>query len=136
MARRTRKSGATENGSGKVYGFRLDDAAAEQRLSDLANRFATTPSKYAKAVLTSHLVGEPKATPADGAASGFDELQLGTFLRQVRHELLAEAERQGKRLDASTARMNVFASKMEALAARVEQVHHLLADFLARTEPL
>ena len=112
-------------------------------LAACSSRFATTPSRYAKAVVTNHLLGDRAGAAAASPAPAPDELQLGTFLRQVRDELLGEGERQGKRLDALAARVSALAARAEALTAhvqaltaRVQEVDQRLADFLTRVEPL
>jgi hypothetical protein len=133
MSRRRKNPGAKVSATPRVCGFRLDERC-DQKLREKADRFATTPNQYARAVLTTHLLGdatEPTATPA---AEGLDE--LGTFLHQVRDELLLEAERQGKRLDAFTGRVNALAERVKDLIERVQEVDQRLADFLTRVEPM
>lgn len=133
MSRRSKHAGAETRATLKVCGFRLDERC-DGRLREVAGRFGTTPSKYAKAVLTTHLLGdgpEPAGTPA---APALDD--LGAFLHQVRDELFQEAERQGKRVDALTARVNALVANVNVLAQRVGEVDKQLADFLARVEPM
>jgi hypothetical protein len=137
MSRRRKNVGSEDQPAVKVYGFRLDETC-DQRLREVADRFATTPSRYAKAVLTTHLLGHgtsseetPSGTPL---AHGLDD--LGTFLRQVRDELLQAAEDQGKRLDALTARVNALTTHVNALTKRVGEIDGRLADFLTRVEPM
>jgi hypothetical protein len=125
MSTRRRK---TPQGSQKVIGFRLDEST-EQKLIEMANRFATTPSKYARAVLTTHLL-EDRASPADTlTAESLDE--LGAFLRQIRDDLLLDAERQGKRLDSVAVKLNAVAAHLNALTKQVVEVDKRLANFLA-----
>jgi hypothetical protein len=97
----------------------------------LAERFATTPNQYAKAVVTSHLLGGKAESPPEQALN-----ELGEFLRQIRDEFQQEAERQRQRLDALAARVNTLISHTNALTKRVLEVDQRLANFLERVDPV
>src|SRR5690242_18628305 len=112
MSKRRKNEGSEGEAKLKVYGFRLDEPC-DQKLREMAAVFGTTPSLCAKGILTKQLLANGtspspngSAAPAAGTPSAQDLNELGTFLRQVRDELIEEAERQGKRLDALTARLN------------------------------
>jgi hypothetical protein len=135
--RKGKDAGADNQSAVRVCGFRLDEAC-DKRLREMAELYATTPNQYARAVLTAHLKGNgagaadtPSATP-----SAFSLDELGTFLFQVRDQLIGESEGQGKRLDAVTARVNALVAHINALTKRVVEVDQRLAEFLARVEPL
>jgi hypothetical protein len=130
---RRRKHGEKASAKQKVRGFRLEERC-DQKLCEAASLFATTPNQYARAVVTTHLEGGTTEHPNTLPPAALD--QFGTFLHQVRDELLEEAERQGKRLDALTARVNALTEHVKDLVERVQEVDQRLADFLTRVEPM
>lgn len=130
--RKPRKA-AGQDAPGKVCGFRLDETCAE-RLRAMADRFATTPSQYARAVLTTHLSGDGKVPAGTPTEQALDE--LGTFLRQVRDEIVAEAEWQRQRLESLTARVSALDDRVKALGEHVVDVDQRLANFLANVDPV
>jgi hypothetical protein len=133
MTRRRKNPEARNSARPKVCGFRLDEQC-DQKLQEVATRFATTPSQYARAVLTTHLLGGTAETANTLRSAAVDE--FGTFLHQVSKELQEEAERQWKRLDALTARVNALTEHVKDLIERVQEVDQRLADFLTRVEPM
>ena len=133
MRRRRQNAGPGAGGEPKVCGFRLDEAA-DRRLRELAGRFDTSPSRYAKGVLLAHLLVDGAAPAGVPPAADLDA--LGAFVRQVRDEFLREAEQQGKRLEALAARVNALVAHAKALTERVAEVDRRLADFLGRVEPM
>jgi hypothetical protein len=133
MSRRRKNAGREAPEASRVCGFRLDELA-DQKLRELAERHGTSPNQYAKGVLTTHLRSTGTAPAAPATTQGLDE--FGTFVGQVRDEVLGAIEGLEKRFDAVAARLNALANHLMALTEQVGQVDERLAEFLARVEPM
>lgn len=125
-----RQDNTASKASVKVCGFRLDEES-QQKLQELAERFSTTPSKYARGIVTSHLQGKESV---ESSAHNFDE--LGAYLHQVRDELLLATDRGHKRLEALASHLHALTTHINALTKRVSEIDARLATFLSQVQPM